>query len=542
MKVCEAIAHALSDLGVDPLFGLIGDGNLFMVDHFVGTCGGRYVRATHEANAVLMALGHAQISGGVGVATVTHGPALTNTVTALVEGVKSAVPMVLLAGDTPAMDRGHPQKIDQKALVAVTGAGFEPLRSAGSVGEDLTRAYTRARIERRPIVFNMPIELQWKETRDAPIKPPYTPQIITAPARGAELDQAVGIIASAHWPVVIAGRGAIAPATRAAILHFAERIEAPVATTLRGKDLFRDEAYNLGFCGTLSTPVALDTLTKSDCLIVFGASLNKYTASRGDLLKGKRVVQINPVATEIGRYFPVTAALVCDPGLAADAMVAVLDDAQIAGSGARTEDLRQALAQQHVPAHMSKPPRDNTVDFLEALDVVDRAFPQERVYVTDCGRFILGAWTRISVQRPQDFVHVMGFTAIGLGLGEAIGAALAGNGRPTLLVTGDGGFMLGGVNELVTAVREHLDLVIVVCNDGSYGAEYRQFTARDMDPKIALLEWPDFAPIAQAFGIAASTVRSTADLQQAATAIIKRDHTRPLLIDLRLDPDRMLTL
>ena len=537
MKVYEAVAQALVDLQVDPLFGLIGDANLFMVDHFVREHGGRYIRAAHEGNAVLMALGHAQVSGRIGVATVTHGPALTNTVTALVEGVKSAIPMVLLAGDTPASDRAHPQKIDQRALIASTGAGFEPLRTAATVGEDLARAFCRARIEMRPIVFNMPVELQWQDATYVPAKL-YIPQAQSTPAAGEDMDKAVGIVASARWPVVLAGRGAMA--ARAAILRFAQRIEAPLATTLRAKDLFAGEPYNLGFCGTLSSAVAMETITKSDCLIVFGASLNPYTAGQGGLLKNKRVVQINALATEIGRYFPVDAGLVGDAGLAADAMVALLDAAEIPGSGARTEDLRLALAAARAPARMPKPPRQGTVDFLEALQAINAAFPQDRVYATDCGRFILGAWTQVDVPKPQDYVHTMGFTSIGLGLGEAIGAAFAANGRPTLFLTGDGGFMLGGISELSTAVREQLDMVIVVCNDGSYGAEHIQFRARNLDPGISLLEWPDFAPVAQALGAVGITVRSSADLQQACAAIVTRDKKRPLLIDLRLDPDRML--
>src|SRR5690606_11209308 len=95
----------------------------------------------------------------------------------------------------------------------------------------------------------------------------------------AALDAAVGIIASANRPVVLAGRGAAGPAARSALLRLAERIGAPVATTLRGKDLFRGERFDLGIYGTLSHEVALETLGRSDCLIAFGASLNKWTTA-----------------------------------------------------------------------------------------------------------------------------------------------------------------------------------------------------------------------------------------------------------------------
>ena len=94
--VHDAIARALDDLGVDTLFGLVGDANLYMVDKFTRLGGKHFVPVANEASAVGAANGYAQATGRVGVATVTHGPALTNTVTALVEAVKTTVPIVLI--------------------------------------------------------------------------------------------------------------------------------------------------------------------------------------------------------------------------------------------------------------------------------------------------------------------------------------------------------------------------------------------------------------------------------------------------------------
>src|SRR5690606_12249701 len=114
-----------------------GDANLYMVDSFTREYGGRYLGAANEAGAVLMALGYATVSGRVGLATVTHGPAVTNTLTALVEGVKSLTPMVLLCGDTAAHDRGNLQDIPQREVILSTGAGFEQMRSAATATDDL---------------------------------------------------------------------------------------------------------------------------------------------------------------------------------------------------------------------------------------------------------------------------------------------------------------------------------------------------------------------------------------------------------------------
>ena len=537
MKVYEAIAHGLWDMGCTQLFGVLGDGCVYVVDSYRRDTQGHYFPAVNEGGAVLMAQGWARVTGRIGVATVTHGPGLANTVTALIEGVKAGTPMVLLAGVTPATDLEHAQHINHVELVTATGAGVVNLRSTDTVAEDLVRAFHRAWTERRPIVFNMPIEFQWKEIEyEKPVL--RLPQTRSAIPSSTDMDDAIGIIASAHLPVVIGGRGVDTPEAEAAVLRFAHRIEAPMATSLRGKGLFAGDPFHLGVSGTVSHEVALDAIGKADCLVVFGASLNKYTSGHRGLTRGKRIVQVNPLASEIGRCTPVTVGLVGDPGLTADAMVKWLDEAEIPGSGARSEHLReqlQAWDAQKRQKLMHKTPT-GTVDLYEIAFALEEALPKDRVFLTDSGRVMFAFWNVISVPNPHAYVDCNGFSSIGLGLATSIGAARAAGKRPTLLVVGDGGFTLSGLSELATAVDEQLDLIIVVANDGSYGAEHIALTAHNMDPSLSLLPQRDFARIAEAFGARGLTVTSSAELQAAMQAIATRDRKRPMVIDVKVDP------
>jgi len=122
--VHEAIAEELSATGTDSLFGLIGDANLFMVNSFVEKQGGTYLSAVHEASAVMMAFGYACRAGRLGVATVTRGRGLSNTVTALLECVRSNAPILLITGDTAPNNTLNQQTLDQEPLVRATGAGY----------------------------------------------------------------------------------------------------------------------------------------------------------------------------------------------------------------------------------------------------------------------------------------------------------------------------------------------------------------------------------------------------------------------------------
>ena len=528
----DAMAQALTDHDVHTIFGLIGDGNLFIVDSFRRLPGTTYVDLANEASAVEAALGYAHTAQRLGVATVTHGPALTNTVTPLVEAVKAHMPLLLIAGDTPAADRDHVQKVAQRDVVLASGAGFEAVRTPLTLAEDLATAIRRAQVEKRPIVLDVPAEFQWQETEYVSVPARYIPPQDGQPAADA-LDRAVGIIASAHRPVVLAGRGAIAPKARAAIVRFANRIGAPVATTLKGHDLFRGQPHDLGIFGTLSHEVALNTISASDCVIVFGAGLNKFTTAEGSLTSKRSVVQVDEDRAAIGRFVVPDAAVVADAATAADAFVELLDQAEIAATRFASPELAAELAHRTDADYLDRS-TEETVDIRTALLRVEQAVPADRTIVFDSGRFVRTGWTLLHVDEPASFVHTANYGAIGLGMGTAIGAAVGRPGHPVLLVSGDGGFMLGGLAEFSAAVRHRVDLVVLLLNDGAFGAEHIQFVNRGQDPGLSMFDWPDFGPVATALGGRGYTVRNVAELDTALAELPARD--RPVLIDVHIDP------
>lgn len=526
----QSIAQAIKDHGIDTLFGLMGDANLFMVDHYVRACSGTFVPVAFEGSAVLMALAYSHVSGKIGVATVTHGPALTNCVTALTEGARGHIPMVLLAGDTPVMTPQNLQNIDQREVIGITGAGFEQIRAPETAAYDIAHAFYRARVENRPIVVNMPADFMWQEVDhkktvfQAFAAPSYVPE-------GDDLDEAVGMIASARRPIILAGAGAAG--ARDKIIRLADRMQAPLATTLKAKGLFNGHPYNMDIFGTLSTPATYEAIASSDCIVCFGASLHHFTTDKGALMKNKRVVQINNTVTEVSKNYHPDAALVADAGLTADNILYWLDEAEIPPTGF-TNDLDMDVLTAH-PAGVAGKAGEGFVDYVWALDRLEEALPKNRILTTDGGRFMTEVWCRISAPDPHSFIVTANFGSIGLGVQEAIGAGLAAPDRPVVLFTGDGGFMMGGMNEFNTAVRLKQDLIVIVCNDSAYGAEHIQFLDRQMDPALSMFEWPSFAEVATALGGKGIRVQSNDQLAEAMEAIETRDG--PLLIELRLDPN-----
>ena len=531
----DAVAQALVDHGVDTVFGVLGDGNLFIGENLQRQHEVNFVGATHEANAVCMAEGWAKATGRLGVATVTHGPGLTNTITALVEGVKNETPMLLVAGDTPVENEQHLQNLDQHALVVATGAGFQPVRNVETIAEDVSTAVRRAHAERRPIVVNVPLNIEWDEVDYEPRPTLNSPPVRLAPDPD-QLESALGIIASSARPVILAGRGAVLSGAREVLIELGDALGAPLATSLLGTGFFSDQPFNLGIHGTLSHEVAGETLAMADCLIVFGASLNFFTTDYQSLLAGKRVVHVNLDPSHIDRHATVAAGVVGDATVVAEAMIALLKEAEHQPSSFRTADLEKKLQEFDLSDSYEDKSYDGAVDPRTLTRQLDAGLPQDRQVVVDAGRFMLDALT-MSVPNPRDLVTSHGFGAIGLGMSTAIGAAVAHPTRPTVLCIGDGGYMMGGLTELSTAVHLGLDLIVIVYNAGSYGAEHIQLVTKGMDPAASLHEWPDFCAVAESMGCDTAKITSLDDIDAALEVVKNRPPGRTVLIEASTDPD-----
>ncbi len=536
----DAVARALVDHGVDTVFAVLGDGNLFIGENLVREHDVNLVSATHEANAVLMAQGWAKATGRLGVATVTHGPGLTNTITALVEGVKNETPILVVAGDPPDEHEQHLQNLDQHALVAATGAGFQPVRNAETIAEDVSTAVRRAHFEHRPIVLNVPLNVEWDEVEYRP-KPAFTPPAVRLAPDPDQLDVAMGIIASATRPVILAGRGAVKSGAREALIGLGDALGAPLAASLLATGFFRGEPFDLGIHGTLSHPVAAETLASADCLIVFGAGLNYFTTGNQMMLAGKRVVHVDLDPHHIDRFVTVDAGVVGDANVVAEAMIEMLVAVEHTPSGFRTSDLEKKLRDFDPATSFDDKSYDGAVDPRTLTRRLDKGLPQDRQVVIDGGRFMFDALT-LSVPTPEDFVTSHAFGSIGLGTSTAIGAAVGRPGRPTVLCVGDGGLMLGGLTELSTAVHLGLDLVVVVYNDRCYGAEHIQLVAKGFDPAASFHDWPDFCSVGASMGFATAKIVSLDDIDSAMQVVENRPPGVPVLIEASNDADVVSTI
>ena len=527
----QAFAAALRKHRIDVVFGLMGDANMLYLCDFQDR-GGRFVPATHECSAVAMADAWSRMTGRVGVVSVTHGPAATNTLTALVEAVRSRSRVLLVTGETP-LEPTHLQRIDLAALAATAGAAYDKVYRPASLVRDLNRAMQRVMAENRPVVFDVPIGMLRKEAGEqVPVvgAVPAPPPVID-PER---LQEALGLVASAKRPVILAGRGAVAAGARDELIELSGRLGAPLATTLLAREYFRDHPSCVGICGTLSHSVAIATIADADCVIAFGASLNIFTAYHGRLLNGKKIVQVDRDPAAFGWYTRVAEAVPGDAKAVAAAMIRALDEAGHEPARTWLRNVQHAVAKHDIAAEFSDQSSADTVDVRTASLRLDRVLPSRRVVVSDVGRYVVGVWPYLRVADPGDFAAMGSFGAIGLGLAGAIGAAIARPGDLTVAVLGDGGFMMS-MAELSTAVRERLPLLVLVFDDGAYGAEYDKLVRFGIDPGYSLNACPDPVRVAEAMGARGTVVRRADEIDSLATVVDQLDG--PHLVDIKLDPN-----
>lgn len=536
----QIIAHRLRQLGVSTLFGVMGDGNLQVIRSFVDL-GGRYVAARHESGAVAMADGYARVTGEVGVATCTLGPGLTNATTALVSARKAGSPVVLVSGDVPNAPHRvrsllEVQRIDQATLARSVGLTMINLE-IGSIASGVASAVESAQRLSRPVVLLVPKDLQ-DDWHDEEAQTPHPSQsgafAEDGPAPDAvSVDEAMSALRASRRRVILAGRGAVEANARQLLLELGRRMPAFLGTTLRAKDLFQGEPATLDIVGGYSSALTKRALEEADCVLVMGASLNDHTTVENELVGSHQtIIRCDIDKTSIEQGPQVRVGVVADARELAQILVDRLSESELSIDQEWFSSTREGLLSNRRDDEYSQPATDRGLDPRWLAMRLDESLPP-RVLVVDSGHFSGFANVYIHVDEPRDYVFAHDFGAVGLGMGSAIGAAI---GRPedrVVLVLGDGGLMMSLV-DLDTAARERLGLVVIVFNDGGYGAEAHRLRLAGADPGPALFANPSFEDVARSLGCAGVTLRTPEDLARLHDLL--GDTGRPLLVDCHLDP------
>jgi thiamine pyrophosphate-dependent acetolactate synthase large subunit-like protein len=510
LSVLDVLAQAILAEGVTAHYTLMGDANMHLATLMAQKHKLPTIHALHEHAAVAMADGHHRATGEVGFASVTCGPGFTQIITALTMAARGNIPLVVMVGDTPTNAAYHVQFLDPLPMTVATGAHYVPVRSLDRLLDNVREAFYVARVERRPVVLAIPMDLQKQRFPHLFFYSPST-ELVPAPQRPMPdpqiVERVVDMIAAAQRPIVLGGRGAARSGSGPALEALAEQCGALLATSLLGKGLFDHNPYSLGTAGAFAGDVARELYAEADLVIGVGAGLGHYTTEAGYLYPNARVVQIDTRPRGLYQGLRVADLHVCaDAKAAAEAILARLKARGLSSNGIRTPELARRLqAENERPDTKEYPPAPNVVDPRAAMLEIDRVIPKDWDVAVGSAHFFSIALTHLRGRAPERYHVINDFGAIGSGPCAAIGLAAGRNDGKVLLIDGDGSLLMQ-IQEMDTIHRHGIRLLMVTLNDGAYASEAHKFRAQGLDPGEAIHGTRTLSAVADGFGLRGKTV------------------------------------
>jgi acetolactate synthase-1/2/3 large subunit len=519
----DAVVSALNKLGVTHVFGIVSIHNMPIFDAINRDGRIQIIDCRHEMAATHAADGYARATGRIGVAVASTGPGTTNTVTGLYEAEFSSSPVMLITGQVETRFYGKAQGYVHEAeqqlpMLRTVTRTAESVRVASQIEATILNV-ANAMTSGRPSsgAVEIPIDLQYQEVQ--PSESQYTPQ--TAAVTG-DIATAVELIAASRKRIIIAGGGINTAGAAEALTRFAEKLKAPVFTTTNGRGAIPDD-HELTVGNLWASRKLQADIADADLTIAIGTRFQAGVGgTAAHLTPPGKLLHIDVDASIIDRVHKADASLVGDAALTIPLLEAAMnpepaDEDFVQRVQGSNQALRQVLTERIGP------------DYQGIMECVREHLPRDGLIVRDTTQAAYHFTNQLMpVFEPRTFIGPAS-AAIGPGLPLAVGAA-AGTGRRTVVVHGDGGFMLHAT-ELATIAQYSLPMVILVFNDGGYGVlrglQSQAFDGRYEDTDLGFV---DYAKMAESMGVQGVNVTSLAAFQSACKTAMAAD--QPVLIDI----------
>ena len=520
----EAVVRSLAAHGVDTVFGIPGTHNLGIYDALRKMGSIRHILARHEQGAAFMADGYARASGRAGVCLSTTGPAALNTLASLGTAYSDSSPVLCIASQIPAegigLGKGYLHECeDQLGSFAPVTKWRARADSAAEIPGVMREAFARMLTGRpRPVAVEIPCDIL-DEDDDLTIPAP-----VAAEREAPETEQvkrAAELLRAARRPVIWAGGGVIGSGAGSELQQLAERLQAPVFTTVLGKGTVADD-HPLAAGATILHQAAQAFVAECDVMLAVGTRFTEEETDRWGLRLPDTLIHVEIDAEEIDRNYPATVGVLGDARAALQLINGQLQDVRRGDDGraAGVAALRQTVWRFC---------QDRAPEGVELVQTLRKALPRETIIVSDLT--VAAYWCRrlLDVYEPRTNIYPWGFCTLGFGLPAAIGAKAARPDRPVVALCGDGGFMFN-CQELAAAVQCDAPVVTLVFNDEAYGVLRPQQEARYGVAHAVDVVNPDFMGLAEAFGVDGCRVASIEQLGPAVAKAIEAD--RSALIEL----------
>ncbi len=505
-KASDLLVQALEREGVQQVFGVPGEENLDFVES-LRTSGINLILTRHEQGAAFMAATYGRLTGKAGVCLATLGPGATNFATPAAYAHLGGFPLIMITGQKPIKKskQGQFQIIDIVSL-------FDPICKMsrrivhGDTIPALVREAFRTAEEERPgaVLLELPEDIA-EEQCVAQIIEPH--QRYYAVADEAVLLDAVDLIKKAKMPLILIGAGANRKNVRSAVSGFVHSTKIPFFVTQMGKGVV-DERSEL-FLGTaaLSDGDYLHcAIDRADLIINIGHDVVEkppFFMEAG----GKKVIHVNYTSAQVDQvYFPQIEVI-------GDLAASIMRLQDRLGTDLKFDTSYFEIVRQQVESHIAEGVDDPRFPVTPQRFVADtrRVMGDRDIIALDNGIYKIWYARNYKAYEPNTVLLDNALATMGAGLPSAMAAAFLHPDRRVMAICGDGGFMMNS-QEVETAVRLKLNLVILVVNDSSYGMiRWKQVAAGFEDWGLEFNN-PDFVKYAESYGATGHRIEATDDL------------------------------
>ena len=530
----DIVVKTLIEQGCETVFGYPGGQILNVYDSLYKYQNEiNHVLTAHEQGAAHAADGYARTTGKVGVVISTSGPGATNLVTGIATAYLDSIPMVALCGNVPTTQIGTDsfQEIDITGVTLPITKHNYFVSDVTDLADTIREAFKLAKSGRPgPVLIDVPKDVQiakceYEEQSPVEKDKPFA-------AKDVRVEEAAKIINSAKRPFIYFGGGVITSNAQDEVLALAEKIDAPIGCSLMGLSAIpTDHPRFLGMQGMHGHYASSMSMHNADVILSLGVRFNdRVTGNRQKFATGAKIVHVDVDGSELNK----TVNSMC--GLRGDVKLTLQKLLPLLNEGTKPEWMAK------VNAFCEE--EGNYLDNREGLTprkailTLNKYLGANTAVCTDVGQHQMWSAQSLNFKTSRRFASSGGLGTMGYGFGAAIGAAY-GTGERSVLITGDGSFGMN-LNELATAVRYGVPVVVIIMNNGVLGM-VRQWQTLFYDKHYSnsvLERKTDFAAFAKAFGADGEAVTTPEELDAALDRAFKNEG--PYIIDCKIDKDEFV--
>jgi len=516
----EALVEGLLAHGVDTVFGIPGVQTYGFFDALARRRDEiRLVAPRHEQATAYMAFGYAKASGRSGVCSVVPGVGFLNASAAIASAYGASTPVLCVTGEVPSefigSGMGHLHELpDQLAMmrgVTKWSARVDHPADAERLVDEAFFEMTSGRP--RPVALAMPWEVFDQRAAVGPPPEPRAPAL--APVDPHAVDRLAGSLRGARSPMIMVGSGALGAGDEVRTL--AELLQAPVVSFRGGRGVLSSDHVL-----SLTCAEGFECWPETDVVLGIGSRMELQWFRWGHEPEGLRRLLIDIDPSQPTRL-KTDDAIVGDAAEATGALIAALEGHRAADRSRQMREVKARTAERiaEITPH------------AQFIGAIRRALPREGIFVEEICQAGFTSYFALPVYGPRTFITCGHQGTLGFGYATALGAKVARPELPVVAVTGDGGFGFG-LQELITAAQYGIGVVCVLFDNGAYGNVWRD-QMRLFDGRLLASELsnPDWAALAAACGVAASSATSPEELERAVGAAIERD--APALVVVPVD-------